>query len=137
VALLHDIGKIIIEGIEPSLYKEMQSLVFEKNIAYEVLEDLLGGYYHNIVGYLLAKKWNFPPIVCEVVKFHHSPRESDGFFNETFLIYLSNILTHFHDKQLIYENIDENVLSFFEIIGKEELYRLVDFLETEYTKDML
>jgi len=131
-ALIHDIGKIVIECKNPDAYSHINELSNTKNIPVVLIEDLLGGLYHNLVGYELAKKWGFPEVVSNIIKYHHDPRSTNEYYDEIFLIYLANELTRFSDGTIIYENLDQNVLEFFEIRSQEELSQQVEELIEAY-----
>ena len=131
-ALIHDIGKIVIECVNADLYNSINKLHSAKNIPIPLLEDLMGGLYHNIVGYELAKKWGFPEVVGNIIKYHHDPRRTDEFFDEIFLIYLANELTRYNEGSVIYENLDRNVLEFFGINSQDALNRQVEELVQAY-----
>lgn len=131
-ALLHDMGKLIIEGLVPEIYYILEDFETANHIPRDVLEDLMGGLYHDIVGYILAKKWNFSPRTCDSIKFHHHPRESDAYFDEVFTIYLANELTHYTERKIVFENLDKNVLNFFDIDKQEQLDTIGNTIKNKY-----
>lgn len=131
-SLLHDIGKILVEGLNPEFYENIQNLMNLKDIPIDILEDIAGGVNHARIGSMMAMKWNFPDIVTEVIRCHHDPRSAKSFPDGVFLVYLANIFTHYTDKKVTYQNIDPNVLEFFEINNEEKVTELVEKIDTTY-----
>lgn len=130
--LLHDIGKIVVEGINPDIYKKIQQTMDNKNLPIEVIEDIAGGLSHSLTGALLAKKWNFPDIVYEVIKCHHNPRTAENNPDAVFIVYLANEMTYFNKEKILFENIDMNVLEFLELSDKEKFTKLAVTLMDSY-----
>ena len=119
-ALLHDIGIILIEGLHPDIYLNIQDILQTRNIPLEVIENLAGGLNHSLVGYKIAAKWQFSELLQEAIHYHHKPVEADKYMNEVFIIYLANIYTYYNEGNFAFENIDPNVLVFFDLNSKEE-----------------
>lgn len=133
-SLLHDIGKIVVEELNPDIYKKIQVTIENNNIPVDVLEDLAGGIDHSLIGYNIAMKWKYPKIVCEVIKCHHNPRQAEYYADAVFIVYLANALTYYSKKTLSFENIDANALDYFEMNDKDKLNNVVYKLENEYIK---
>lgn len=131
-SLLHDIGKIIVEGLNPEIYEKIQFTFNDKYIPIEVIEDLAGGINHSLIGYLIAEKWKFPELVCEVIRCHHKPRDAHSYPKEVFLVYLANILTYYTAGKMQYENIDLNALEYFGINSKEKVDEICQRLKNLY-----
>lgn len=132
-SLLHDIGKIVIEGLNPDLYEKIQQLFVEKNIPIEIIEDIAGGLNHAMVGYLLAEKWKFPSIIGEVIRCHHKPRDAQSNPKIVFLVYLANLFTYYVNNKIQYENIDINALEYFNLASKEKVEETVNTIFKNYT----
>lgn len=132
-ALLHDVGRILVETSYPDTYEKIKDIIQDRSISVDVIEDLLGGLYHSVTGALLAEKWKFPRFVFEAIKYHHTPRNAEEYFEETFLIYLANTMTYYIDKQTLYENFEQNVLEFFELETIEKFNELAETLKTKET----
>lgn|GEM_PF-193833 len=131
-SLLHDIGKIIVEGVNPDIYKDIQITIKNKNIPVDVLEDIAGGINHALIGNIIAKKWKFPPLICEVIRCHHNPREAASHADAVFLVYLANIYTYYNAEKLLFENIDTNVLEYFEINSKDRVKEISNLIQEAY-----
>lgn len=72
-ALLHDIGKVILNNIMKETYREVVTLVSEDNISFIEAENKILGFNHAEVGARVAEKWNLPPETVEAIQLHHSP----------------------------------------------------------------
>lgn len=74
--LLHDIGKVILD----SCYNKEYSIALERaKNEHKWIDDMekdLFGVDHCEIGYYLASKWQFPDLVTNVIRYHHSPHES-------------------------------------------------------------
>ena len=87
----------------------------DKNIPIEVLEDIAGGINHALIGNKIAIKWKFPRLVSEVIRCHHDPKLAESHPDSVFLVYLANVYTYYNKEKMVFENIEKNVLEFFEI----------------------
>ncbi|HPO49297.1 MAG TPA: HDOD domain-containing protein, partial [Spirochaetota bacterium] len=123
-SLLHDIGKILVEGVNPGVYEKLQNIFQDKKLSVDYIEDLAGGLNHALIGGMISVKWNFPDIVTEIIRCHHNPRNVNKYPDAVFVVYLANMLTHYIDKKSVYENIDENALEFLEIESEETLKKI-------------
>ncbi len=80
--LLHDFGKIIlVYNFQKNSVKLYDDQVFNMQIASEddrELEQLLLGCDHTEAGEFAARKLNFPDVLVDVIRHHHSPLEPTG-----------------------------------------------------------
>jgi len=71
--LLHDIGKLLLDQFILVDYQQiMYSVRIQKKMLCEAEEELIG-INHAKVGSLMAEKWNFPTVLVEAIKYHHTP----------------------------------------------------------------
>ncbi|MBN2657810.1 MAG: HDOD domain-containing protein, partial [Spirochaetales bacterium] len=92
-ALLHDMGKIIVNSMNRDLESNLKKLCTEKYIPISVLEDLTKGYNHAMIGSEVAEKWNFPEKYITAIAFHHIPLDvTDEYKDLIYAIYLGNEL---------------------------------------------
>lgn len=70
--LLHDIGKTIMNNSQPERFLLLTQRIYEERLRYEDIEHEYFGFNHSEVGALLAEKWEFPQILCDVIKNHHN-----------------------------------------------------------------
>ncbi len=76
--LLHDIGLMTLHHLDSEASNELhhQLLLQPKRPINEVELELLG-VTHGYIGAQLARRWNLPDEIIEVVELHHSPRISE------------------------------------------------------------
>jgi len=127
---LHDIGKLVIDSINPDIIKKINNTCFERGIPAERLENITSGLNHSIVGAELAKKWNFPDYIIDVIKNHHTPLNS---FNENsksllYIIYLGNLLYYYKRARYDFRKIDYEVLKFFNLTNRNNLENVFDHI---------
>lgn len=73
-ALLHDVGKIILDEAMRSEYGPVLDKVAEQKVSYHSAErDLLGTDHAEIGGYLM-ESWNLPKNIVDGIRFHHAPK---------------------------------------------------------------
>ncbi|HET6461664.1 MAG TPA: HDOD domain-containing protein [Syntrophales bacterium] len=73
IALLHDIGKVIMgEFVDESL-QQIHSLVSKEGISFLDAEKKVIGINHAELGGRIASQWNFPQDMKDAIVFHHRP----------------------------------------------------------------
>jgi len=124
-AILHDLGKIIINSLEPDILSKIKKVCDEKGINKNILENLTDGYNHSIIGARLAKIWNFPDSIIEAIKYHHVPLESSENNKPLlYLVYIANSLFYYRRKELKFDNINYQVRDYFNFQEKENLDKI-------------
>lgn len=120
--LLHDMGKIVFETAHPDILNKIKALCEERNVPADLFEKLVAGVNHGEVGALIAEKWNFPPVIVNVIRHHHEPEEAPEENKKlTSLIYLADLLVHYCDGDIEFDQIDSMVLKQFKITSQEQL----------------
>lgn len=70
--LIHDIGKMVLnQHALPEVYRAT-NLSQKENMPIHLAEQKILGFDHAAVGAALAERWNFPPILVESIRRHHS-----------------------------------------------------------------
>lgn len=89
--LLHDIGHLIMFNQIPEQIHEilMGTLQPGEEQLYQIERRVLG-FDHSEVGGALAKMWTLPPVLQEVIEFHHEPEKAKEFPQEVFLVHIAN-----------------------------------------------
>jgi putative nucleotidyltransferase with HDIG domain len=77
--LLHDVGKAILNNNQPEKFSIVTQMVYEKRKPYASVEEEIIGFDHAEVGFLLAEKWGFPEVLCNVIRKHHTWSSGDPF----------------------------------------------------------
>jgi HD-like signal output (HDOD) protein len=109
-AILHDMGKIVLSQYDYPNYvlalSEQTPYDIKKNLAAEKKYCAIS---HPEAGELIAKHWNLPEIICQSVKFHHSPSMADDEYKRAVsLIYLANLLSNMIEND---NNFDANIIN--------------------------
>lgn len=71
--LLKDVGKVILDEFLKSHLEEVMAVVEEKSVAFSEAETEVLGFSHAEVGSKVAERWNLPPEIVEVIRYHHDP----------------------------------------------------------------
>ena len=97
-ALLHDMGKLILDSFVKTNLKSIQSLV-AKGESWVRVENMIFGTDHAEIGALLLEKWSFPIEVVNSVRWHHDPEYLSSTHNrlqspnmQSDIVYLSNFI---------------------------------------------
>lgn len=125
--MLHDFGKILINSINPDIISKIENICNTKGLDLWTMESLTQGYNHSFIGFKLAEKWNYPDYLKDAILFHHTPwHTTENNKTLVYTVYFANNLTHYRNKEIKFEDIDKNVLDFFDIQGKESLDLFVE-----------
>lgn len=89
--LLHDIGRLALYKNRPQESAEVLSLARSLRESSERVERKLFGFEHGALGGHLLKTWNFPVVLENSVRYHHSPMGSPS-FRETAIVHFSDVL---------------------------------------------
>ncbi|MDP3449414.1 MAG: HDOD domain-containing protein, partial [Anaerolineaceae bacterium] len=71
--LLHDMGKLFLDQFVFSDYTRIVDLMLKYKLTLYMAEEQLLGIDHAKVGGLIAEKWNFPVILVDAIRYHHTP----------------------------------------------------------------
>ena len=75
--LLHDIGKSLISDyLQGSVTDAIEMITTEEGLDYLDAEEKLVGFDHTRAGYELAKAWQLPDELAEVIRYHHEPAKA-------------------------------------------------------------
>jgi putative nucleotidyltransferase with HDIG domain len=129
-ALLHDMGKIIVNALNSDLEQKLKALCTKKHIPISILEDLTKGYNHSLIGAEVAKKWDFPEKFIKAIQFHHRPLEVDEEFQTlTYAVYLGNEIYYYMKGERDFYDINFMVLNYFELEAEEHFYEFIQSLK--------
>ncbi|PKL15368.1 MAG: hypothetical protein CVV50_00365 [Spirochaetae bacterium HGW-Spirochaetae-6] len=137
-AILHDIGKIMVKGLqEPQVREKLRKFCLKRGIRLEILENLQHGYKHFIIGAKIAEKWNFPPQFVQAIRYHHTPFTAPAEYTElTTLIYLANIMYYYKRDEYPYEHINYKILQKLGIYDEQAWYKLTQEIFFHYDKNL-
>ena len=74
--LLKDVGKVVLDEYVKNNFDEVMKEVEEKNMAFIEAESDVLGFTHAEVGAKIAERWNLPPEIVEVIRYHHEPSKA-------------------------------------------------------------
>jgi len=92
--IVHDIGRLII--YKKAAEEAREALLYCKTNAellYSVEKKIIG-VDHCEVGRALLQSWNLPPLLNEVVSFHHTPYSATLYPVETAIVHVADIIAH-------------------------------------------
>ncbi len=75
VALLHDIGKILLALLFPRRYQKIIAMAYEKRCRIILPERKILNVDHAMVGKTLCESWNLPDSISTAILYHHAPME--------------------------------------------------------------
>ncbi len=131
--LLHDIGKVVMDQYQPTIYAPIAKYAGDKGILLLDAEREVMGLDHALVGGWMTEKWRLPPAIVHMVSDHHLPNASPERRDLIASIHLGDILAramgigHGGDNRM--PEIDPAVASGYGIDGEffdEAVDRLVD-----------
>ena len=73
-ALLHDMGKLLLDQYVGVEYKQLVDLSKEKSSGFNEAEAQLLGIDHAELGARLGEAWGMPDTLIECIRFHHNPQ---------------------------------------------------------------
>ena len=133
--LLHDIGKLLFENINPEIVSKLKKISEAQNISSQTLEKLYAGKNHAEIGASVAEKWNFPEVIVNSIRFHHNPSQvEDKYKNITNVVYLANMIAQYEIGIIEYYQFDKDVLDELNILSEEHLSQISNQLVEAYAK---
>ena len=134
--LLHDMGKLIFETTHPAYINRIKDICAQKGIQPDIFEKLVAGVNHGEIGALIAEKWNFPEVIVSVIRHHHEPDLApENVKKLTEIVYLSDMLAHYQEKDIDFYQFDQEVFANFHITNEIQLQKISDSLEKAFDKE--
>lgn len=137
--LLHDIGKVVEDKYLHDDFVFVLQMVAEKGCSMREAELETLGMDHARVGGKLAERWNLPPLLREVVRWHHEPPSDIGTLTDggkvVGLVHMANIVCRV--KQFGYGGdalVPEPHQALWEVTGLQEpdLRDILENIDQEY-----
>jgi putative nucleotidyltransferase with HDIG domain len=76
--LLHDVGKVLMDNSQPERFSLLMERVYSDRVTFSSIEREYFGFGHAEAGCILAEKWGFPLILCDVIRDHHNCEVNSG-----------------------------------------------------------
>ncbi|HED00754.1 MAG TPA: HDOD domain-containing protein [Proteobacteria bacterium] len=90
--LIHDLGKLVLDAYFGEEFTRVIDLVKVKGIPIREAEQELLGLDHAAVGGILANKWNLPPQLLKVIRFHHNPPQAGESMRVVAIVHVADVL---------------------------------------------
>jgi putative nucleotidyltransferase with HDIG domain len=92
--LIHDVGRLLMFQNAPDESREiLERCQAEGQVSCKIEQEILG-FDHTAVGAELARWWNLPRLLVDIVQGHHSPLPSSSAPVETLLIHYSDFVAN-------------------------------------------
>jgi len=122
-------------AVDPSLFSKIKNFAKSRNLNEDIIDNIVLGYNHAIIGQILTEKWNFPKFVQEAVRYHHIPTEaSEKYLDLVFVVYFSNVIFYYKRGLYKFEDINIQVLKKFKILNKEQMDEIVNYVYSNLKK---
>ncbi len=92
MALLHDLGRLIMAMVVPEKFEAIALIQREKGTNFWDIEKEFK-ITHTSLGKIIAKRWNLPREIEESMEFHHEPSKSRKFFRECSVVHVANFIS--------------------------------------------
>lgn len=90
--LLHDVGRVFIVQFLRQEVEKIIDLMVKEDIPMREAEERVLDADHAWMGYVMAKNWHFPPVLCSAIGYHHAPNGKDEEFLLASIIHLADII---------------------------------------------
>jgi putative nucleotidyltransferase with HDIG domain len=74
--LLHDVGKVVFDNYFTDEYAKVATLIKEEDLWIREAERRILGIDHCDAGFYLGRKWQFPTMVVDAIRYHHNPDQA-------------------------------------------------------------
>jgi putative nucleotidyltransferase with HDIG domain len=91
--LLHDIGKVAINLFVREQFDQIMERALQDRIPFVEAEQMVLGFNHAMAGGLIAEKWNLPPSLVSVIRYHHQPSSAPDRLPMVSAVHLADILS--------------------------------------------
>lgn len=98
--LIHDMGQIVFDHYFSREFSVALDYQEAKKCSLVEAEKAIFGLDHAEVGTLVARKWNFPPLVAEAIATHHRAKDALAASNLAACVYLANELARISELRL-------------------------------------
>ena len=132
--IVHDIGKTILSYYLTDHLNELDPEI----LSFEEKEKEFLGITHSEAGYLLSRNWKLPTSIAEVVRYHHSPKDSSEEYRKlVYVVHLADIIAMIGGTgtgiDTMCYTLDPNYINYIPIKDIEFEKALID-IESEYQK---
>jgi len=125
--LLHDSGKILLDGYLAEKGEAFQDVLRDPDISIVEAENRVLGLDHARVGGALCRQWNMPDFVSDAVEYHHKPGQAAENLL-AYVIHSADVIAHALNTEPVEESLesmDSSVLAIL-CVEMDELTSLAD-----------
>jgi putative nucleotidyltransferase with HDIG domain len=91
-ALLKDIGKVVLEQYVADGYQKIKELVSSGQCSFREAEKAVLGIDHAELGALVARVWQFSPMMIDIIGNHHRPGQATLARAQTAIVHAGDVL---------------------------------------------
>ena len=133
--LLHDIGKVIFTTTHNEAMRQLIMLTQQRNISLQVIEQMVSGTNHEILGARIAEKWNFPEPIVVSIKYHHSPEEAPEEYKKlAAVIALADLICGYLDGKYTFQNVPHVCKETFSLNNEMQFRSLAEKLNMSFIR---
>jgi HD-like signal output (HDOD) protein len=76
--LLHDLGLIVLVCCQKDKFRTMHDLAVSRGVRMADVEEEVLGFTQAELGARVAAEWQFPPSLCDALRYHANPTEAEA-----------------------------------------------------------
>ena len=135
--LLHDIGRLVLVTRFPNDYQQVLAYREQEDCSLLDAERAVMGIDHVVVGWLLAKEWEFSDAIQDAIRGHHQP-DDKNLNSIASVIHVANSIVHALDlSKTEYDLVPPISQHAWDTLALSEVEYLSIFRETELRFDAL
>jgi putative nucleotidyltransferase with HDIG domain len=92
--LLHDMGKVILNGFIILNATEISTAMHSNTEAFDCIEASILGISHAEAGAEIMKQWRFPDELVATIRWHHDPSKAGGHSTIVNIVHLADMLAY-------------------------------------------
>jgi len=92
--ILHDVGKVLLAQYFKDLFGQVWARVRDEGLSFNEAENKLLPVNHGQIGGHLARKWQLPASLVEVISYHHAVNSSLVNLNLLMVVHTSNYIVN-------------------------------------------
>ncbi|MDY6934464.1 MAG: HDOD domain-containing protein [Spirochaetota bacterium] len=91
--IIHDVGKTVLAMFVQKTFQDILSFVENTGVTFQEAEKEIMGYDHQIIGENILTKWQFPPVLNAIVRYHHNPNDAPEEFKLIVsIVHIANVI---------------------------------------------
>ena len=136
--LLHDMGKIIFYNTHQDSMKQFSEICTKKNLPLTIFEQICSGVNHGEIGAMIAEKWNFPTVIGQSIRYHHTPDAAPEEYRTLCeIVYLANMIANYSEEEVEFHQFNSKLLKKYNLETPEALDKITKKLITSYENEIM